>query len=110
MDEGPTVGLPVSLVASPDAVNWAVTYGGFQNVTMSDSGTALLTNIFDVAVTSAHGAEVQWAISSTNTTYAGYVGNSDKFATGGVIGRLVSGNELYATGCVPGTVPDCVNF
>lgn len=107
--EGGDLGFPVNLTGSPDASDWAIQYGGNQTATTSTSGSAIITNAFDLAVTSVYGANVQWATPRTDATYAGYVGSS-QFSTGGTSGRLISGAALYATGCASGALPDCVNY
>jgi hypothetical protein len=122
---------PLMLVGSPDALLWGAVWASNSNGTFlmyAPYGSSFIENQYfggEYVATNAHNAFgthlwFQWMTPSYNggytenelfaTTGAVFNGKTSWSPTSGTGGRLIGGNNLYATTCTTATLPNCVNF
>lgn len=110
---------PQLLIGNPDAAYFAALNGGSF---YADYGTTSEDNVNgnggEYAPTTAHNSfgttdRFQWLAPSNSatwaTTFAKFNGHTTWSTNNGTAGRLIGGNELYATKCTSGA-PNCVNY
>ena len=98
------------IVSGPDSLNFATLYSGswyaYPNYYNGDNNC--IGGGPDYAATNAPNVSLEWLTYNQNDTFAWYNWSS-YWAGGGVGGRLISGAEMYVTGCNSGSEP-CVNY
>ena len=99
-----------SVVSSPDTLNFATLYSGtpYAYPNYYGGNNNCIGGGPDYAATNASDVSLEWLTSGSNNTYGWY--NWSSFDVGnGEGGRLVSGAQMYVTGCNSGMAP-CNNF
>lgn len=104
----PSGGPFANIVAGPDNGSWLLEWQG--NSTVSDD-VQVFSNAggWDYSLNNVGGYDlIMKSQAGTNADYTTF--NGGWSGNGGVSGKLVSGNALFATGCASGNQPNCVYF